>query len=440
LYIYHSFKEQKFFKLKSKLRVKKGLKLLDPVTLALILGGSIIVIGFLGNFLFERTGFPDMLLLIILGMLLGPLTGLVDAASIMSLAPYLAALALVFILFDGGMAMNIYRVFSESPRAAVLAVMGFAMSVIVTTLFMVYIVIPDVPILYSVLFGTILGGSSSIAVISLASRIKVSEKCSTILSLESAITDILCIVFSLVVIEIILRGASVDLTTIGQSIASRFSIGVVLGVIFGFIWLSVLKRITKASYAYMLTLAVVLLAYAFSESLGGSGSLCSLLFGIMLGNETEIYKILRMERPPNTGVDVGLKRFESEVAFLLRTFFFVYIGLIVTIGNITTIITGVILSLILLLVRFSAVIFATVHCNELMKERPIMTVVLTRGLAAAVLATLPLQYTDATKYPEAGPIFQALSPLYINVAVLIILATAVIATVGIPVLKRRAEK
>jgi cell volume regulation protein A len=414
--------------------------LVDPVTLALILGGSIIVIGFLSNYLFERTGFPDMLLLIVLGLILGPITGLVVSSSIMGLAPYLAALALVFILFDGGMAMNIYRVFSESPRAAVLAVVGFATSVFATTLFMNFIVIPDRPVLYSVLFGTIFGGSSSIAIISLASRIKVSEKCSTIVSLESAITDILCIVFSLVVIQIILEGASVDLLAVGQSIASRFSIGIVLGLIFGIIWLSVLKRIAKATYAYMLTLAVVLLAYAFSEFLGGSGSLCCLLFGIMLGNEKEIYRILRMERPPNTVVDVGLKRFESEIAFLLRTFFFVYIGLIATISNITVIITGIILSLILLLVRFGAVRFATIRSNELAKERPIMAVMLTRGLAAAVLATLPLQYTDVTKYPEAGPIFQVLSPIYISLAVIIILITAVIATIGIPLLKRKAEK
>lgn len=413
--------------------------MLDPVTLALILGGSIIVIGFLGNYLSQRTGFPDMLLLIVLGMLLGPATGLIDSSSIMGLAPYLAALALVFILFDGGMVMNIYRVFSESPRAAVLAVAGFAMSVIATTLFMMYSEVPGKPLLYSVLFGTILGGSSSIAVISLVSKIKVSEKCSTILSIESAITDILCIIFSLVVIEVILKGAAVDLTTIGQSIASRFSTGVVIGIVTGFIWLSVLKRIANASYAYMLTLAVVLLAYAFSELLGGSGALCSLLFGIMLGNEKEIYRMLRMERPSTLVVDVGLKRFESEIAFLLRTFFFVYIGLIVTISSITILVTGIILSLILLLIRFGAVELAT-YRSEIKKEKSIMSIMLTRGLAAAVLATLPLQYADSIKYPDAGPIFQVLSPLYINLAAITILATAIIATVGIPMLRRRAEK
>lgn len=414
--------------------------MIDPVTLALILSGSIIIMGFLGNYLFERTGFPDMLILIFFGILLGPLTGLVDARSIINLTPYLAALALVFILFDGGMAMNIYRVFAESPRATILALLGFACSVIATSLFMMFLVIPDAPPLYSVLFGTIFGGSCSVVVISLTSRIKISEKCSTLLSLESALTDVLCIVFSLVVIEIILKGASVDLTTIGRSIASRFSTGIVLGLIFGLIWLSILRRIAKAAYAYMLTLAVVLLAYAFTEFLGGGGSLCSLLFGIMLGNEKEIYRILRMERPANLAVDLGLKRFESEIAFLLRTFFFVYLGLIVTVSNVKIVIIGIILSLLLLLVRFGTVTLATLRHDELKRERPFMSVLITRGLAAAVLATLPLQYTDATKYPEVAPFFQTLTPIYINLAVIIILATAIIASLGVPLFKRKVKK
>jgi cell volume regulation protein A len=186
----------------------------------------------------------------------------------------------------------------------------------------------------------------------------------------------------------------------------------------------------------MLTLAVVLLAYALSEFLGGSGSLCSLLFGIVLGNEREIYRIFRMEKPPPSGtvIDAGLKRFESEIAFLLRTFFFVYMGLIVSIGDIKTIMVGVILSLTLLLSRFAAVKIATARCSELADERPIMSVMLTRGLAAAVLATLPMQYA------AENPIFSEIAPIYINIAVWVILTTAIIAAVGIPLLKRKIKK
>lgn len=86
--------------------------------------------------------------------------------------------------------------------------------------------------------------------------------------------------------------------------------------------------------------------------------------------------MLRMERPVETIIDAGLKRFESEVAFLLRTFF-VYIGLISTISDIKIALPGIV-SLVLLLVRFGVVRMATARCSELVEERPIMSVILTR--------------------------------------------------------------
>jgi cell volume regulation protein A len=243
----------------------------------------------------------------------------------------------------------------------------------------------------------------------------------------------------LVIIEIIVLKGTVDFATIAKSLASRFSIGVMLGILIGVGWLSILKRIAKTSYSYMLTLGIVLLTYALSEFLGGSGPLCSLLFGIMLGNEKEIYGILRMKKPANHVVDAGLKRFESEIAFVLRTFFFVFIGLIATVSNILTVATGIALALIMLLMRFGAVRLATMR-SELTSERRIMSVLLTRGLASVVLATLPLQYADTSKYPVVGGIFHALSPLYINIAVVLILSTAIIATLGVPLLRPKTKE
>ncbi|NWF87552.1 hypothetical protein HXY32_07090 [Candidatus Bathyarchaeota archaeon] len=110
----------------------------------------------------------------------------------------------------------------------------------------------------------------------------------------------------------------------------------------------------------------------------------------------------------------------------------------------TILFVGIILSLILFIARFGAVCLATVR-SQLTEEKAMMTVLLTRGLAAAVLATLPLQYVakyiaDPTKYPEADPIFERLASYYINLAIIVILATAIIATVGVPVLKRRAKR
>jgi len=394
----------------------------DIVMLALITASVIIVIGFLGSYLFDRTGLPDILFLIVLGVIFGPILRFFDPTTITGLAPYIATLALVFILFDGGLRMNIYQIFSESPRAELLAMVGFVLSVITITLFTYFLM--GVPLLYGVLLGSICGGSSSIVAISIARGIKVSERCATTITLESAITDILCIVVSLSAIGIILTGQA-DYVIVGREITTQFSTGAVVGVFFGVFWLSMLQRVARVPYAYMLTLAIVLLAYCVSEYLGGSGALSSLLFGVMLGNEKEIFKMLKRERTRDTVIDEGMKRFESEIAFLIKTFFFVYLGLIVVITNINMLILGIILSFLLLLVRYATVQLATVSSPFTRDERNIMSIVLTRGLSAAVLSTLPMQY---------GLLY---ADLYLNVTLVIIIATAVICTVGVFALSRK---
>ncbi len=393
----------------------------DYVSLALIISALIIVIGFLGNYLFERTGLPDMLFLIVLGIVFGPILRVFDPSAVGNLAPYIAALALAFILFDGGMRMDIYQVFSHSPRAVLLAVLTFLFSLLVVAIFMIFF--SKVPWPYGFLFGSIYGGSSSIVVVSLASKIKVSEKCSTTLIIESAVTDILCIVVSLTIIGIIVTGQA-EYIVIGTEIARKFAVGAVIGLFFGLFWLILLKRVVTLPFSYMLTLAVVLFAYAASENLGGSGALSALLFGLTMGSEREIFGALKRERTEGLAVDEGLKRFESEVAFLIRTFFFVFLGIIATISDVEFFFYGVILSLILLLVRFFTVRLATLR-SELKNECSIMTAICTRGLAAAVLATLPTQY---------GLLY---SEVFINLAVVIVMSTAIIATVGAVLISRK---
>jgi cell volume regulation protein A len=308
----------------------------------------------------------------------------------------------------------------NSPRDVLLAILGFVFSILGVSVFM--IVVFNVPPVYGFLFGSIFGGSSSVAVISLAQKVKISEKGGIVLILESAITDILCVVISLSLIDVIVTGQA-NVGTIGLNIAGKFLIGAAIGLILGFTWLFVLRKVASLPFCYMLTLGIVLLGYATSESLGGSGALSALLFGLILGNEKDILKFFRQnsitdqDEKLSLSVSKGLKRFEAEVAFLIRTFFFVFLGIIFSISSLTVFLAGIILSLILFVTRFGAVWITTMK-TSLEKERKIMTVILTRGLAAAVLATLPAQY--GLSY----------SDLFVDLAVVIIVTTAIIATVG----------
>ena len=149
--------------------------MIEGVKLTLILA-SVIIMGFLGNYLFKRTGVPEMLFLIGLGIIFGPVLGVFNFAEIMDLAPYVAALSLVIILFEGGLRMSIHEVFSESPRATLLATSGFILSLIIVGLFMYYGL--GLPSFYAVLFGALYGGGgSSVAVLSLVRRVGISEQC-----------------------------------------------------------------------------------------------------------------------------------------------------------------------------------------------------------------------------------------------------------------------
>jgi cell volume regulation protein A len=377
--------------------------------------------------MFKKTGVPDMLILIVLGAIFGPVLRVFNPTAVENFAPYIAALALAYILFDGGLGLNIKKVFSNSIRAVVLAVVGFAFSMLGVSLFAIFVY--SVPWIYGLLFGSMFGGSSSVVVISLACKIKLSDKGCTVLILESAITDILCIVISLSLLHVLITGQG-DLSAIVVGIAVKLLIGLVIGLVLGLGWLFGLRKVVAMPFCYMLTLGIVLLGYAVSESVGGSGALSALVFGLILGNERELFRLLNRVRPEEEKtimvVSKGLKRFGSEIAFLIRTFFFVFLGIIFTYSSLVILVSAIALSLVLLVTRLGAV-YLTTFRSSLEKDRGLMTVVLTRGLAAAVLATLPAQYGLEH------------SSLFVNIAVVVIMCTAIIATIGIMSLSRRKK-
>lgn len=385
----------------------------DIVTLSFMFVGLIIIIGSLSSYLFRKTGLPDMLFLIGLGLMFGPGLKLIKHEDIIGIAPYIGILALIIILFDGGMHLNLHKIFSESPRAILLALLNFLLSVFITTIFTKYII--GLSFTYGLLLGSMIGGASSVIVISLVSRVRMSEKCSTTLILESTLTDVLCIIAVLAILGFI-ANPELNYDAVMRDVANKFSTGIAIGIFAGVIWLAVLTRIKKESYSYMLTLAMIFLSYAISERLGGSGALSSLLFGIVLGNENIFLKIFKSNHI--SAFDYALKRIENEMAFLIRTFFFVYIGLIAWVGNIIMIFYGLFLSILLLLVRSVAVNLSTIK-SSLVQERGLMRSIIARGLAAVVLSLIP------------GQMGLPNSEIFVAMVFVVILVTTILSTIGI---------
>jgi len=196
-----------------------------------ILTGVIISLGFIGNYLFKRKGVPDNLILIFFGLLLGPVFHLVEPSSFAGIALIFSNLALLIILLDGGMNLNLFKVLGESPKAMVLGALNVVVSMVLTALFTWTFMGWD-PI-YGLMLGAMIGGTSSSIVISLVRKLDVSDRIVTLLSLESVFTDALVIVVSVTFLDILSNTRAMNLNEMAQSITSTLSIGVVFGLVLG---------------------------------------------------------------------------------------------------------------------------------------------------------------------------------------------------------------
>jgi cell volume regulation protein A len=402
---------------------------LNPEVIAFLVAGIIIILGFLGEEFFNRTSIPDSIFLLLFGVLLGPIFQLFAHEELLAITPYFAALALIIILFDGGLNMDIREAVRNSPRALVLAITGFSLNVLVTAAICKYLL--GWRLLNGLLLGSIVGGGSSIIVIALIRKLKVTEKIETVLSLESILTDVLCTVGAFTAINILLQEVNAEGISTGinlgaalSSVGIAFGVGILVGLGFGVAWLVLLERIKGKPNAYMLTLAMLFLTFVVATNLGGNGALSALFFGLIIGNSRHIGRLIKFRT--TISIDENVRGFHSQISFLIRSFFFVFTGLLFSFSSYTSFIIGIVLSFTFLGIRFIVIKMATVK-SELKTYETLMTVMFPRGLAAAVLASIPLTsgVPDSNVFPE--------------IAFIVILTTIITCTIGVAVLKKRSS-
>lgn len=362
----------------------------SPETVLLTLA-SVIVLGFLGQLFFRKTRLSDILILIAFGVLLG--YGInefqtFDTATFAVLAPIVGTFALLVILFEGGLDLRFRDLVHGLGRALIIAVLGFGLTVLGVAAVAVYVLGLDW--LHGALLGTILGGSSSIAVMPIVKRLPISDQTRVVLSVESALTDVFCVVGALTVASVIaVKEAQPDVAGVGQDVLNGFIVAIAVGGIVGVFWLKLLDSRFFEGVRYMVTLAMILILHvAVTNLLDGNGPVAVLTFGVILGNAISFRRMIRIK---NEAFTKPLRAFQSEVAFVTRAFFFVYLGLILPLDAFTLEFVMVALAILaaLAVARAIAVFAASAGSKDMSPDRAVSWSMMPRGLAAAVLASVP---------------------------------------------------
>ncbi len=385
--------------------------LIASAPILLLAASVVIILGVLGEAFFKKTGIPDIAFLMVLGIIIGPILGIVQPAAVVEIVPYFAALALIIIMFDGGYNLHIGNVLKTAHFAIVLVILGFAVSVGIVTGFAHWGL--GWEWLDSILLGTIVGGSSSIIVFGLVRKLKISDDAKSMLSFESALTDILSTIVAFVLFEAVLTG-NFSLDLLGETIGRAVIVGLILGFGVGVPWMFIISKLSNAQHNYMLTLGVLFLLFFLANSFGESGALTALVFGLMLGNKKYLLKKLHIKLPEHT-IDNSL---HTQVTFIVRAFFFVFVGLLASFGQIEYVIFGIVAAVAIYIGRIAITHTALVRGFSRL-DKKVTSVMIPRGLAAAVLATIPL--TMGLQNGEAYP----------QIVFFILLTSVIITTIGL---------
>jgi cell volume regulation protein A len=319
-------------------------------------------------------------------------SGLVTRAELEVIAPYFAPITLVIVLFDGGSALRLEQLSRAAPRSSLLALVGFLFSVIaIAIVSMLAAWVGLLPEQWSwfhgLMLGSILGGSSSIIIMPSMALARARAKLANLLGLESAFTDALCVVATTTLIDALLTGTYGALRPMG-SIAASVAIGAGIGGVAGLLWILLGLRFLRGSeHGYPITLAGLLLLYVAVEAAGGSAALGILAFSVVVGNAPMISE--RIGLRDSVELDTSVRGFHKQVTFIIKSFFFLFIGAMLgpPWGGI---VLGVLLALVLFAARMPAVRIALFRGGFSDEERRVVTVCLPRGMAAGVLATLPI--------------------------------------------------
>ena len=395
---------------------------MQNIALVIAVVGGLIFLAHLFLHIFNRTRVPDVLLLIVVGIILGPASNLVPIESFGLVGPILVTVTLVVILFEGGIALKLSALRSALSKAVKLAATSFFLTMIVVGVTAhLLLSLEWIP---SLIIGSIAASTSEAIIIPLINQLKTSEEMHALLSVESSVNDVLSVAVTLALIGAYQLG-DINVGIITGDLIASFLVAIVFGFGGAFLWSLILRRIHTMKNAMFTTVAIVFALFGLVETLGFSGAIAALAFGITIGN-IESIKLPKFGKPL-AGNPVGLseteKAFFTEASFLLKTFFFIYLGISLQFSSTGIILIGILITFIAFALRIPAVKIA-VGRSVSTKEASLMSVMIPKGLAAAVLASIPAQ---------AGIIG---GELIRDVTYMVILISIVATSVIIPLLER----
>jgi potassium/hydrogen antiporter len=346
-----------------------------------LLGAAVLLLGaVLASKLSNRLGIPALLLFLGLGMFAGsdgPGGIWFDDAEF---AQRIGIVALAIILFSGGLETDWPAASRVLGRAVSLATIGVLLTAVLTGWFASGLL--GISLTQGLLIGAIVSSTDAAAVFSVlrVQRLRLRGRLQPLLELESGSNDPMA-VFLTIAFTQLLANPSTPVPMLALVFVQQMVVGGVIGLAFGKAALWAINRVrleTEGLYPVFM-LAVVLLTYGATASLGGSGFLAVYIAGIIMGAGQFVYRR-------------SVSRFTDGVSWLMQIAMFLVLGLLVFPSRLPAVaVPGAVVALFLIVIARPVGVFASLVLARMpMRYKFFVAWVGLRGAVPIVLATFPL--------------------------------------------------
>jgi len=288
----------------------------------LMSGGFILAVGTATGLLAQRLKIPDVALLLLVGILIGPeVLGLIDIKADSALYQILLLFGASYILFDGGASLRFGVIKQVWITIVIIATVGVLITAAVTTLAAHFAL--DAPWMIAGLLGATLASTDPATLVPIFREVRIRDRVAQMVVSESAFNDATGAIVTFGILAATTGTGDFSLTSSVLHLLTEAAVGIAAGAMLGYLAALLIAHERWAflmEYAPVVTVMAVIGAYFAADGLRASGFMAVFVFGIMLGNRGSLgFKMAASETR-------NLDQFVETTAFIMRLFIFILLG------------------------------------------------------------------------------------------------------------------
>lgn len=350
-------------------------------------------LGVLAQWLAWRLQVPSIMLLLVFGLLAGPVGGILDPDALFGdMLPVFVSLGVAVILFEGGINLRLEELKYTGDVVRNLITIGVLVTWISIGVLAFFLL--DLPLMLSVLLGAILVVSGPTVIGPLLRHVRLPHNTDATLEWESILIDPVGALLAVLVFEVIITasGPAAGTALFLLGMVRILLAGTVLGLAGAYVLIRMIRKFWIPDFLQNpFSLALVITVFTLSNLLAEeSGLLAVTIMGIVLGNQKSV--ALR-----------DIIEFKEDLRILIISLLFIILTARLKLSDLAVIDFRAVLFIVVLIVlcRPAAVMLSAIGSRLHIREKIFVAFMAPRGIVAAAVSSIFALRLVESGYPMA---------------------------------------